>query len=78
MEMEIYELIQELSQYKCTHPNISLLWENYMTIKLKGMRDAITDCKDMIDKMENTHYISSADILSLYNIFNPSATVPHN
>ena len=68
MESEIAGLLLDISRYKHTHPNIYLLWERYLTVKLEGMRSAITGCKDVLNTIINIQDISSEEIMCLYCI----------
>jgi len=68
MESKISGLLLDISRYKQTHPNISLFWERFLTIKLKGIRDAINGCGDMLDAIDGVRDLSSAELMCLYCI----------
>ena len=60
------EMLQKISIYKDTHPNLYQIWYVYLT-KLKDKHEGVTKQFDLImNAMPNNPDISNSNILMLY------------
>jgi hypothetical protein len=48
-----------------THPNLSNLWEKYITIKKQNFKDAINECNAFIDNIQNNNDFDIETIITL-------------
>jgi len=66
MEKEIADLELRLLKYKDSHPNLSLLWREYIKNKLDDLKKVIQNCKIAMDKIDTTADLTHMNIMTLY------------
>jgi hypothetical protein len=62
-------MIEKLEEFQTSHPNIVILWKEYIKIKRINFMKAIIDCETMIDKLSETRDIAPETIVLLYALF---------
>ena len=62
-------MIEKLEEFQISHPNIVILWKEYIKIKRINFMKAIIDCETMIDKLSETRDIAPETIVLLYALF---------
>jgi len=63
------DLILQLDANIYTHPNLSLLWKNYLRIKREKYLKSIIQCRMVIEKMHTVPDIDYNSLLCLYIIY---------
>jgi len=64
----IKNVLQQLSEKRLSHPNITKMWREYIVKKVGKLNLTIDQCQDAINIMNETPDISQINILALYNI----------
>ena len=64
---QINNIRNRLQIIKNTHPNIYKLWSNYIDEKLVSVYELITECSNMLNKIENENLadLTQENILSI-------------
>ena len=70
MDKHLDNIEEQLNTKINTHPNLVMIWKEYLNIKKKNLINEINNCEKMIKKLENVPDQSPEQILLTIHILN--------
>jgi uncharacterized protein YjiS (DUF1127 family) len=68
MDQYYNEIIDKLNEKKDSHPNLTKLWTNYMTLTKERFINNIKKCQDLLEMLddENMRDLSLQSVVTLF------------
>lgn len=64
---ELQDCLRELSSRTKTHPNLTRIWNDYLTSRIPTSKD-IYDCKVALNNMDDIRDIDASQLPAIYGI----------
>jgi|TARA_R110002074_G_scaffold106696_5_gene230692 hypothetical protein len=65
MDSDYKRITNKLNNYKNSHPNFYNLWSQYLLSKRKNLMTDLTNCEDVIERLDSQADITNENLIAL-------------
>ena len=65
MDSDYKRITNKLNNYKNSHPNFYNLWSQYLLSKRKNLMTDLTNCEDVIERLDSQTDITNENLIAL-------------
>ena len=65
MDSDYKHITNKLNNYKNSHPNFYNLWSQYLLSKRKNLMTDLTNCEDVIERLDSQTDITNENLIAL-------------
>lgn len=65
MDSDYKRITNKLNNYKKSHPNFYNLWSQYLLSKRKNLMTDLTNCEDVIERLDSQPDITNENLIAL-------------
>ena len=65
MDSDYKRITNKLNNYKKSHPNFYNLWSQYLHSKRKNLMTDLTNCEDVIERLDSQSDITNENLIAL-------------
>ena len=65
MDSDYKRITNKLNNYKKSHPNFYNLWSQYLLSKRKNLMTDLTNCEDVIERLDSQSDITNENLIAL-------------
>jgi len=65
MDSDYKRITNKLNNYKNSHPNFYNLWSQYLLSKRKNLMTDLTNCEDVIERLDSQADITNENLVAL-------------
>lgn len=65
MDSDYKRITNKLNNYKKSHPNFYNLWSQYLLSKRKNLMTDLTNCEDVIERLDSQPDITNQNLIAL-------------
>jgi hypothetical protein len=65
MDSDYKRITNKLNNYKNSHPNFYNLWSQYLLSKRKNLITDLTNCEDVIERLDSQTDITNENLIAL-------------